>query len=87
MDGFEGRGHGVIHVVVTVLPVPAHTVEIVKGIQIFDHPADVVVGVKIGGICLLYLLPVGIQNVGLVLQDPHADQLADRLMNGFFLRS
>ena len=64
-----------VHVVVAVLAVSAHTVQILEGVQIGNQLIDFVIGIKVGGIGLLDALLVVVQHILPAFQNPHAQQL------------
>ena len=54
------RYHGMIHIVISVLSVSANTVQIIKGVQIFNNLIHMGISVKISRISLLNPLPMSV---------------------------
>ena len=88
VHGLEGSGHGVIHIVVSVLAVSADAVEILKCIEVFNQLVHPVIGVEISGVSLLHPLTVAVEDLGILIDNAHADKLGDRLIDaGFFVHA
>ena len=74
-----------IHIVVTVLAVPAHAVKILKGVQVSDQIVYLGIGIKVGRVSLFHLFSVGIQHIPLAGDNTHLNQLGDSEFHPFFL--
>jgi len=56
IHGSEGGEHGMVHVVVPVLAVPAHAVEIGDGVQFLPEPGKIPVAAIIGRVGFFQVL-------------------------------
>lgn len=62
-----------IHVIITMLPVPSDAIQVLKSVQILNQRINLAVCIEIGGIRFLNLGPTGVKDCGMVIQ--HADLL------------
>ena len=67
-----------VHVVITVLSVPANTVEVINAIQVIDDCLYFGIGVKVGGIRLLDALHMAVLYLSGSVDDTHSDEFIGR---------
>ena len=85
-DGLDCGGHGMIHVVVTMLAVAADAIQIAEGIEVFHELRHAIVGVEICRIRLLHALTMGVDHVLRTVDDLHARKLLDGELLRFLVR-
>ena len=74
-----------VHIVVAVLPVPAHAEKVLKPIQISNQGVNLSIGVEIGRISLFHPLPVSVQHLTLVRDHSHFNELVSPKLHPFLL--
>jgi hypothetical protein len=72
---FKRGCHRMIHIIISVLPVSADAVKIIKGIEIINERGHFTVSIKICGICLFNAFSVAIQHVSLRIDNAHFNKL------------
>ena len=70
-----------IHIIVTMLSVTSHTVQIGYRIQMIYEPVNLLIGIKICGICLFHPLHMAVKHILPAVYEIQSDHLLYRILN------
>ena len=74
-----------VDIVVAVLTVASDAEEVRDGIEVRPEIVHVIIGIKVGGICLLHALDMEVDDVGLTVDQAHLDHFGDTHLAEFFI--